>query len=305
MSWLIVGEGALSGLITAEMASQGLPYYVKTRGQAARPLAYCNRQQQWLPSFQPETWRGEPVSTIFAAIKAYQVSDFIAEWRTWEVSTVPLILSYNGMLLDEQQLLPDVTAHLVCTTAAERIRADDFDRLSYHGSGLNNLGWALPSAARAHDSEGQQAELLATLERTLAPVHWVDNIRQLRWEKLAINCLINPFTVIYRCRNGRLAELNLEQRQQQLAAEIVLLARQFGVTLELENLLKKTQYIIAQTASNRSSTLVDVLSGRPTEMDYLTGFVVAQSERCGLAAPHHQLLLEQFYQSLTAPADPQ
>jgi 2-dehydropantoate 2-reductase len=49
--------------------------------------------------------------------------------------------------------------------------------------------------------------------------------------------------------------------------------------------------VIAGTAANRSSMLQDVGAGRPTEIDYITGYLLGVARRCGVEAPLNEDLL--------------
>jgi 2-dehydropantoate 2-reductase len=48
--------------------------------------------------------------------------------------------------------------------------------------------------------------------------------------------------------------------------------------------------VIRATADNRSSMLQDVLAGRGTEIEYLTGHLLQLAARHGLAAPQNESL---------------
>jgi 2-dehydropantoate 2-reductase len=50
--------------------------------------------------------------------------------------------------------------------------------------------------------------------------------------------------------------------------------------------------VIHSTASNRSSMLQDVEAGRPTEIDFITGWLVRQANHHGVATPQNAELLE-------------
>lgn len=107
-------------------------------------------------------------------------------------------------------------------------------------------------------------------------------------EKLAVNCIINPLTVLLDARNGALlANHSLDRATRLLLAEISFvfcnlpelkgiptLATRFSPE-RLENVVVG---VATRTAGNISSMLQDVRRGVRTEIDYLNGYVVRRAE---------------------------
>ena len=120
---------------------------------------------------------------------------------------------------------------------------------------------------------------------------WHPEIEAALWSKLAVNCVINPLTAIHRCRNGELAN------RADLAASVALLCREVqqvsyaaGFTRTAQQLEGMVAKVISGTAQNRSSMLEDVERGRPTEIDYITGYLLQVADRHGIVAPHNREL---------------
>lgn len=279
MRWLVYGEGALSGLIAAKLQQQHQYVMVATRS-GTPPQAFILNQESTieLNAFDP----AQTPDVVIAALKAYDIETWLEQARehAW-YRQIPLILSYNGMLLAEESLLPANSFHWVTTHGAFR----DGTLLNHAGQGESWLG------AQQHGSMFPAA-MLAALNRSLPSFHWLPNIQNKRWHKLAINCLINPLTVLYHCKNGDLLTHPIAEPQQQLANEFVALANQLGMQWTASELVADAQKVIQATAQNRSSMLSDIIRQRRTEIDYLNGFVVQQCGQLGLSAPTHRWLWE-------------
>ena len=56
------------------------------------------------------------------------------------------------------------------------------------------------------------------------------------------------------------------------------------------DLPEKVSQVIRATAENRSSMLQDVLAGRVTEIDYITGYLLRVAHGHGLAVPHNEAI---------------
>ncbi len=113
------------------------------------------------------------------------------------------------------------------------------------------------------------------------------DVRAAQWQKLAVNALINPLSALLNCRNGELAALAAESLRE-LAREFDAIAHAEGQTLDSLTLATE---VMQKTASNFSSMNRDFAAGRPTEIDAITGFLIARAQRHGIPAPAHARLL--------------
>lgn len=164
---------------------------------------------------------------------------------------------------------------------------------------------AVSTAAAYRDEQGQV--VLAAIGETqcgpdsgtMAEPSWfTDSLARLRdWQwrsdmarpiyrKFAVNCVINPLTALRRCRNGDL--LATPEARGELAA---LCAEVEGALIALDlwaprdSLLEIVTAVCTSTAGNRSSMLQDVLAGRPTEIEYLSGELLRRARGRGLLLP--------------------
>lgn len=103
------------------------------------------------------------------------------------------------------------------------------------------------------------------------------------WKKLAVNCVANPLTAILDVRNCDVITPDLAPVRRAVCAEVAALAAHAGHPLP-EDLPERIDAALG-ASSNRSSMLQDLTRGRPTEIDYLNGFVARRAEELGLAAP--------------------
>lgn len=283
LPWCVVGQGALGSLVAVRLAQLHQQVSLKLRHEQGTSIVHEGSSWRFTSAAELQ----EP-SLIFAAVKAYHVAPLLAELqRSPAFAQSQLILSYNGMLTDETQLLRAHDWHWVTTHGAYR----DGDQVIHAGRGESWLG--------SLQRDATPPDFFATLEAALPPLHWQQDIRLKRWQKLAINCLINPYTVVHQCVNGDLVHRVKMEEWQRVADEIVQLAAQRDVVLQSADLLMQAQRVVQQTARNRSSMLQDFLQQRPLEVAYLNGFVATASAAAGLKAPANERLFTQV-QSLSS-----
>lgn len=140
-----------------------------------------------------------------------------------------------------------------------------------------------------------QRYLLRTLLRTpvlSATAFSPPDLLQMQLEKLAVNCIINPLTVLLDARNGSiLYNYALTRTIRLLLSEISLVMRSLPELQYIPNVslrfdpgrLETIVVSVAQkTKDNISSMLADARAGRQTEIDYINGWIVKRGEELGL-----------------------
>lgn len=122
--------------------------------------------------------------------------------------------------------------------------------------------------------------------------HLANDVQSLMWGKLVVNSAINALSAIYRVPNGWLVT-NPETRALMTAAarETADVANALGILLPYGDPAARAIQVATATASNKSSTLQDVLRGAPTELDRINGAVVREGKRLGVPTPVNEQLL--------------
>jgi 2-dehydropantoate 2-reductase len=77
---------------------------------------------------------------------------------------------------------------------------------------------------------------------------------------------------------------------QALVREAETVARAAAIRLPYPDPLAEVERVLRQTAGNQSSMLQDVLRGAPTEIDAITGALLAQAHRLGVPAPVNETI---------------
>ncbi|KAF1024442.1 MAG: 2-dehydropantoate 2-reductase [Pseudomonas sp.] len=130
------------------------------------------------------------------------------------------------------------------------------------------------------------------------PHEWSTDILTRLWRKLALNCAINPLTVLHACRNGELQAHQCEVAT--LCAELTDLLQCCGQPAAANDLHSEVERVIHATAANYSSMYQDVAAGRRTEIRYLLGYACQAAARHQLNLPHLQQLNVRLVQHLVA-----
>jgi len=279
-TWHVLGAGSLGGLWATRLFRAGVPTRIILRNperlasyRAAGGLTLIEADRSDLYPVQAELPDSQgPVERLLVACKAYDAEAAVAEIAPRLTRDAEILLLQNG--LGSQQAIaarwPESRCIFISSTEGA-YRQPGF-RIVHAGKGQNWLGDAHPRP---------RPSWLDELDAAAIPNAWTDQIMVKLWRKLAINCAINPLTVLHDCCNGAL----LAHRAQlhRLCNELTELLRRCSPDNgELEADVLR---IVEATANNYSSMLQDVRNRRRTEISFMSGHACRAAQVQGLAVP--------------------
>lgn len=288
--WHVLGAGAIGCLYAQGLHRSGsATTLVMRRGTQARSLPVIVEREESRSADQlPVITADDPVriSHLLVTTKAYDVLEAVAGVAHLLNKNCTVLLLVNGLGLAEQLGDDWPNLDIYCGTATEGAYNIAAQHICHAGRGETRIG-----------KEGQQTPpgWFKQWEHATETCVWDNNIASALWSKLTINCIVNPLTAVYGCRNGELARRSeLASQLESLCDEVACISRAAGFADIAEKLKPTVAAVIAATADNRSSMLQDVESGRPTEIDYITGHLLKVAERYGIQSPHNRSLLERI-----------
>ncbi|MBB1517797.1 putative 2-dehydropantoate 2-reductase [Aquipseudomonas guryensis] len=293
MTWHVLGAGSLGSLWAARLARAGLPVRLILRDptrlaayRAAGGLRLSEAGHTHLYPIPAETADSPaPVQRLLLVCKAYDAEEAAASLAPRLSANAEIILLQNGLGSQDAVAARLPRARCILASSTEGAFRDADFSVVFAGRGHTWLGREGQDQAPAWLSELQ----LAGIQHT-----WSAEILGKLWRKLALNCAINPLTVLHDCRNGGLADYPGEV--DSLCAELGTLLQQCNQASAAEGLHAEVQRVIAATAANYSSMHQDVAQGRRTEIAYLLGYACRAAAQRQLAVP----LLQALHQRLSA-----
>ncbi|WP_065258536.1 putative 2-dehydropantoate 2-reductase [Pseudomonas bananamidigenes] len=291
--WHILGAGSLGTLWATRLARAGLPVRLILRDidrlhdyATAGGLTLVEQgiaSTYVIPGETPDS--PGPIRRLLVACKAYDAESAVAAVVHRLAPDAELILLQNG--LGSQEAVAALVPQLRCISASSTEGAfrDGDWRVVFAGHGYTWLGDAGHPVAPIW---------LDDLEAAKIPHEWSADILTRLWRKLALNCAINPLTVLHDCRNGGLQQHHCEVAT--LCAELTELLERCGQPAAADNLQQEVERVIHATAANFSSMYQDVANRRRTEISYLLGHACKVAQRHQISLPH----LQQLQQRLTA-----
>ena len=297
MTWHVLGAGSLGSLWAARLARAGLPVRLILRDstrlaayRAAGGLTLTEGEHRHLYPIPGETADGPgPVRRLLLACKAYDAEEAAASLAQRFGTDSEIILLQNGLGSQEAVAARLPRVHCILASSTEGAFRNDAFSVVFAGQGHTWLG-----------SEGQNQPPAWFNELQLAgiPHTWSADILGKLWRKLALNCAINPLTVLHDCRNGGLKDYPIEVAG--LCDELATLLHGCNQLSAATGLHEDVQQVIAATAANYSSMHQDVAQGRRTEITYLLGYACRAAAQRQLAVPQLQALYQRLSAHLAA-----
>ena len=296
-TWHVLGAGSLGTLWAARLARAGLPVRLILRDhrrlasyQTANGLTLVEQGVAHTYPVVGETSDSPgQIHRLLVACKAYDAQEAVAQLEHRLVPDAELILLQNGLGSQDAVAAQLPQARCIFASSTEGAFRESDWRVVFAGHGYTWLG----------DARQPTPPLwLDDLQAAGIPHEWSTDILTRLWRKLALNCAINPLTVLYQCRNGELQDHQCEVAT--LCAELADLLECCGQPAAAEDLHSEVERVIQATAANYSSMYQDVASARRTEISYLLGYACQAAARHQLSLPHLQQLQARLVRQLSA-----
>lgn len=136
----------------------------------------------------------------------------------------------------------------------------------------------------------QSAAIAAILTEANIPTTVSENVLGVLWAKLVANCAYNALSAVAQLPYGKLIAVDgTRDVIRSVIDECAAVAQAAGITLP-DTIVDMTFSIARDMPGQYSSTAQDLARGKPTEIDYLNGYVVTKGAQLGIPTPVNRLL---------------
>ncbi|MFT4927826.1 MAG: 2-dehydropantoate 2-reductase [Phenylobacterium sp.] len=298
--WFIVGRGSIGLLAAHQLVSHGYPVELIVKSNTLQAnssvfdvTAIDGSQSQCRVNIQTfHQLAGKTIDYLLVPLKAYDILPAIRQIKPYIQPNTVIILCHNGMgtIEEVQQELGFAQPLLFATTTHGAYRSNSQhspQHLVHSGLGQSKIGWISKPVT-------DDRQLRQSINHLLPPISWHDDINVVLWQKLAINCVINPLSAMAQCQNGALDAPRFSAQIYRLCQEIAHVANACQLPFTTAELIDSCYQVIKATANNFSSMNRDVAAGRTTEIDYINGYLVRQAQLVGIKVPENLALYQQI-----------
>lgn len=288
----IVGIGALGSLWATKLQQAGHDVLAITRNHSQRCISLALDEQAEIKITANDSTQLSTCQAIIITVKSTQVKQAIEPLFDHLASNIPLIFLHNGMgALD--QLSEQWSQHpLFLATTTQASFKPNKQQVKHTGIGQTLIG----PYRETEKLTAQLESIIQALDSALPKVMWYNQINDALWKKLAINCVINPMTAIYQCKNGELLQAQYKTEVDNLINECHQVMQAAGQNQSLSELSTTIKQVMLATGENFSSMHQDIHHQRATEIDFITGFLLNQAQRHNIEIPNHQCLFQKIKQ---------
>ncbi|MGG1514891.1 2-dehydropantoate 2-reductase [Paenibacillus oryzisoli] len=308
MRMTIIGGGSLGLLFAAKLAPfcKGLTLIARTREQAEalaakgiaihevsgdrREISYTDISIECYNGGEDEEVKGlQNADYVLLMMKQPAITETLLARLQEELAPQACLVCFQNGIGHENKVIGALGADRVLfAVTTEGAKREGGTAVRHTGHGMTYIGGL---TSEMNDNLLQRHfPLKEVLVQAGFQADLSKNMEERIWNKLAINCVINPLTAILKVTNGQLLDTAWTRSlMADLFREISEVAEAYNISLP-QDLWTTILQVCQATSANHSSMLQDMLGGRPTEIDYLNGSLVSMAGKTGLALPNHTMV---------------
>ena len=174
--------------------------------------------------------------------------------------------------------------HIVIGTTADNGAVLELGKIHHGGKGVTNIG----------KLDGSDDPFLYKIKEAFDPcgfdVRIHHNIQQLIWDKLMTNVSLSVLTAILQCDMHYISESSYASAIcRNLIKETIAVASKMGLVFDENTVIEKVMKTSENNKGGYTSIMMDIKNGRKTEVDTISGAVVAKAHELGVPVPHHEM----------------
>ncbi len=304
MDIAVLGAGAMGTLFGAHLAARHNVLMVDVSEQRVRRLQeqgarICSAEGELARPLRAVTSAAErkPVDLVLVFVKAMHTAAALAQNRALIGPQTYLMTLQNGA--GHEEILGEFApaGRVILGTTQHNASFLPDGRVHHGGGGETWIGLltgetaALEPIAAAFTASGLHTAVM-------------DDVRRCIWQKLLLNTSASALTAILQMPLGYILD-NPDARalMQTLVREAVAVAnRQVRMPLDAQEEILRIESALHGARQGYTSICMDIRAGRQTEVDTISGYVLAMADRLGVSTPCHRTVVALLHALQSRPA---
>lgn len=290
-TYTVVGPGAVGTFLAASLYKAGFPVTLadykpdRSKNLSSNGIELIRGSEELNLSVPVcSGLEGSPQSgTCIVCIKSYSNELFLEQNREYLSRFSTVLIVQNGIAWIDlyADAVKDCAVLGGIAYFGVTLLGEGAVRLA--GSGPMHIGPVPAGSTETHK------DIVRNLNKAGIRAEAADTIQEEAWKKLLVNLGINPLTVLYNCKNGELLDSGeREQTLEAVVSEGVATAAACGFVFDGKDTVETVKETCRLTAENISSMLQDVKARKNTELEAITGAVLAKAEQQGIDTPKNR-----------------
>ena len=285
---LIVGCGAIGGLFASALAAvakvtaydANAEHVRAINAQGLRVIGKTPRTARITATDDPVTLKGVRFDAVIFLIKSKLTAVALAQLKPVLAGNPMLVTLQNGMGNAEALMAGsgNVVVRGVTMSAGRYIEPGCVENL------IEGKTWLGPQRGSVDDI----APLGRLLNEAGMPTEIVADPMGAVWSKFVFNCVMNPLGALMMGDNAaRHNSPEMRALVDDMAAECMAVVEKLGGSFAFPPMefVAKIRSGEIPMSKHAGSMALDIARGAPTEIDEMTGFIVAEGERLGVPTP--------------------
>ncbi len=286
MKVAIMGAGAVGCYYGAMLARAGHPVTIVARPQhveAVQERGLILETGSFTEAVRVDA-TVDPSGVVDADIILFCVksTDTVAAGREMApyVERNGLVLSLQNGVDNAERLQTTLGRPVVPTAVYVAVDMPEPGHVRHHGRGELVIG---PSP--------KSRDIATAFQHAGIPTEISDNVDEVLWAKLIVNCAYNALSAIAQQPYGRLMDVEgVRDVMTDIVAECLAVAERLNIKVS-GDILSTVLELAASMPNQYSSTAQDLARGKKSEIDHLNGYVVQTAAKLGIKAPVNRALL--------------
>lgn len=307
LTFNIIGNGSIGHLWAAYLHKSGSAFRLYGRKRKTLQQYQLRAPDK---NFRYETriheiddWSSADI--VMICVKAHALKALVCTLANLSNPPNTIILMMNGMGLVEivNQYLPNAKIYHAAISHGALLKGSS---LFHTGIGETQIGLVDTNTGMTYLSTEQRPiksrepdrfikTATSLLDLSLPKTRWQNRQFEQLWIKLLINSVINPLTLFYDVKNGQIfRNPKIRKHCKQLITELEPLLAKILPNWNTHTLLDEIRNVANKTALNSSSMREDHLNGKPTEIKFITGYLLRIAKTHKIELPYHLKLFDQI-----------